>query len=90
MGGNLVSAVAKEKHIDPAFGRRLKAIREAAGLTQTQLGERVGMFGSVIARLELGQREPGWQTVLRLGEALGVGPEAFVEPPDQKPDSTDD
>jgi transcriptional regulator with XRE-family HTH domain len=74
--------VAKKKDIDPAFGRRLRAIRESASLTQADLGRKAGMLPHVVARLELGQREPGWQTVLKLAAALGVGPEAFVEPPD--------
>ena len=47
-------AVAKrrKKDIDPTFGRRLRALREAKGWTQAQLGEKVGMMFQNIARLE--------------------------------------
>jgi transcriptional regulator with XRE-family HTH domain len=67
----------KRKHIDPTFGLRLRALREAAELTQVQLGERADMHAHAIARLEAGRREPGWQTVLKLAEALACTPNDF-------------
>ena len=72
--------VAKKKDIDPAFGRQLRAIREAAGMTQAELGRKAGMLPHVVARLEAGQREPGWQTVLRLADALGAAVGEVREP----------
>lgn len=72
-----MAIVAKKKEIDPAFGRRLRELRDAAGLTQAQLGEQAGMLPHALARLERGEREPGWGTVLKLAEALGVSTEEF-------------
>lgn len=72
-------AVAKDKRQATAFGRRLKALREAAGLTQAALAEMAQMQSSVLARLERGEREPTWPTVLKLADALGVTPDAFTE-----------
>jgi transcriptional regulator with XRE-family HTH domain len=63
------------------FGVRLRTMREAAGLTQAQLGERAGMMRSVLARLELGMREPTWPTVLALSAALGCEPNDFWDGP---------
>jgi transcriptional regulator with XRE-family HTH domain len=71
-------AVAKKKQERTAFGRRLRALRESKGLSQTQLAERVEMPYQAIAKYERGAVEPGWPTVLRLAEALGVTPDAFL------------
>jgi transcriptional regulator with XRE-family HTH domain len=65
------------------FGGKLRALREAAGLTQAQLAERAGMHLHGITKLEQGDREPAWATVLLLARTLGVSCEAFAgdEPP---------
>ncbi|HJT79461.1 MAG TPA: helix-turn-helix transcriptional regulator, partial [Gemmataceae bacterium] len=60
------------------FGGQLKRLREAAGLTQGQLGERAGYHGFTVAKLEQGLQEPTWPTVLALAAALGVNCLAFV------------
>ena len=83
--------VAVAKKSEPtAFGRRLRELREQAGLTQSELGERAGkMMYQMLARYERGETEPTWPVVLRLAEALGVSTEAFreVTPPVlEKPD----
>jgi transcriptional regulator with XRE-family HTH domain len=68
------------------FGDRLKELREAAGLTQTQLAERAGLTKATVSRLEQGLRkEPSWQTVLALSRALGVECTAFNEEPAERP-----
>jgi transcriptional regulator with XRE-family HTH domain len=63
------------------FAGRLRELREAAGLTQEQLGERVGVKREAVARWEAGKREPGWSNVLALAEALGVDCTAFTQAP---------
>lgn len=73
-----MTEVAKRKDIDPTFGRRLRELREAVGVTLVELGRRAGMLPHAIGRLEYGQREPGWQTVQRLATALGVSVADFV------------
>jgi transcriptional regulator with XRE-family HTH domain len=62
------------------FARRLRELRESAGLTQTQLAQRTRMHRQGIAKLELGEREPGWHTVQLLASALGVDCREFVNP----------
>jgi transcriptional regulator with XRE-family HTH domain len=65
---------------DPlTFGRRLKALRERAGLTQKELAERAGLALSAVGHLEQGLRQPSWATVVALGKALGVRSTAFEE-----------
>jgi transcriptional regulator with XRE-family HTH domain len=68
------------------FGDRLKAIREAAAMSQEALARAAGVSTSAVAKLEQKRVEPTWSTLLALAKALGVGVEAFVaEPPPEKP-----
>ena len=60
------------------FAQRLKALREAAGLTQAQLAGRADLYPFSVAKLEQGVQEPTWPTVLALARALGVNCLAFV------------
>lgn len=53
------------------FGRELRVWRRRAGLTQTQLGLRVGYHHSVISKLESGLREPPMGLPGRLDALLG-------------------
>jgi transcriptional regulator with XRE-family HTH domain len=64
----------------PAFAVRLKALREARGLSQAELAEAAGLHLSVVFKIEQGVRDdPAWSTVQALAEALGVEVTAFVE-----------
>lgn len=74
----MVATVAKGKS-ETGFGARLKALREAKGLTQEALGKRAGMRYQVIAKLERGAHDPKWATVLKLAAALGVDTDEFKD-----------
>ena len=54
------------------IGARVRELRLAAGLTQAQLGARVGTSQSALARLEAGGVEPRLSTLEALGHALGA------------------
>lgn len=53
------------------FGHRLRALRRQAGLTQLQLGLRLGYHNSLISKLEKGLREPQSGVARRLDDLLG-------------------
>lgn len=54
----------------------LKDARLSAGLTQTQLADRVGVSQTTVYDLEVGRNQsPSYETVIRLAAALGVSPE---------------
>lgn len=55
------------------FGRQLRFHRRRAGLTQLQLGRRVGYHHTFISRLEGGLREPPFDLVCRLDTVLETG-----------------
>jgi excisionase family DNA binding protein len=58
--------------------KRLRALREAAGLSQLQLASASGLTHEAISRLETGMNAPHAATVIALAQALAVAPERFV------------
>ncbi len=64
----------KTRPAGAAFGARLRALREAAGLTQQALAEAAGLAEkNVVWQLESGRRRPTFDTACKLADALGVG-----------------
>ncbi|UXY33025.1 helix-turn-helix domain-containing protein [Streptomyces sp. HUAS TT20] len=63
----------------PAFGRRLRKLRMAQGLSQTGLAGD-GMSTGYLSRLESGARQPTERAVAYLAERLGLEPADFEEP----------
>jgi excisionase family DNA binding protein len=59
-------------------GRRLRALREAAALTQLQVAAASGLSHEAISRLETGHYAASGETVLQLAHALRVKPEQFI------------
>lgn len=65
------------------LGVRLKDVRTAAGLTQAELAERIGVSRKTINTVENGVFIPSTLLALKLAQALGVTVEALfylVEP----------
>ena len=63
------------------LGRKVRDLREAHGLSQRELAERMHTTQSVIARLEAGGSKPSISTLVRVAEALGVSVDVrFKEP----------
>lgn len=57
---------------DFRFGQLIRQAREAAGITQRALAQKVGLDVSYINRLESGDRRPRRGTLLKLASALGI------------------
>jgi transcriptional regulator with XRE-family HTH domain len=66
------------KKVSTGFAQRLKALREARGLTQIQLAEAAGLNLHGLTKLEQGVGEPHWPTVLALADALDCKPNDFI------------
>lgn len=62
-----------------AFGRRVRALRLAAGFSQEQLADRSGLHRTYVSSLERGLRNVGLDNIFRLAEALQVPPAALFE-----------
>jgi len=54
------------------FGQKVRAAREARGLTQEELGKMIGEKASVISRIEAGKMEPDIVLARKLEHALGL------------------
>ena len=57
-----------------AFGRRVRSLRVAHGLSQEELAERAGLHRTYVSSLERGQRNVGLDNVHALARALEVAP----------------
>lgn len=64
---------------DPALGAAVRKLRTERGLTIEALAIRAGVTISTISQLERAKSEPGWMTVRRVAEALGLSLAEFGE-----------
>jgi transcriptional regulator with XRE-family HTH domain len=60
-------------------GRNVKQLRIAAGLSQAELAERMGVDRAYVSGLELGQRNPTIVTLWHTAMALDVKLRSFFE-----------
>ena len=49
------------------FGKKLKELRKANNLTQSQLAERIGLAKSIISYYESGDRWPSYDVLIKIG-----------------------
>jgi transcriptional regulator with XRE-family HTH domain len=57
----------------------LRRYRDAAGLSQQQLADSVGIAKSYISSLELGYRAPHLNLLVKIAQALGVRPGELLD-----------
>ena len=62
------------------FPARLKRLRQAAGVGQAQLAERVGVSTEFVSRMERGKTLPSLVTLGKLCDALGCSPNELLLP----------
>lgn len=62
-----------------AFGKVLRRLRLARGLSQEQLGLDADLRRTYISILELGQQQPSLNTILKLAAALHHPPDELVK-----------
>lgn len=62
------------------IGRRIRFIREERGMTQTELGEAVGLNANRIQQYENGARNPKMDLCKKIADALEVEVSAFADP----------
>lgn len=67
-----------------AVGLRLVGYRSDHGLSQVQLAKKLGMKQPMVARLEAGEKNPTWETLIRLSERLGIEFVVNIIPPRRK------
>lgn len=60
------------------LGRRVRASRKAARLSQEKLGELAGLHRTYIGHLERGEVNPSLNNIVRVATALAVDPAELV------------
>ncbi len=76
------------KYVSSRFGKRLKIFRKQAGLTQTELGEKIGLTKRMVAYYETQGGTPSPSLVANMAKAcnvsgnilLGLETEATIKP----------
>lgn len=61
-----------------SIAARIRAFREAAGVTQAELGRRLGVGQSAVQKWEAGTRDLSVTDLERLADAIGLSPALFV------------
>ena len=69
-----------EHDVSDLVRRRLKALRNARGLSLDGLGERAGLSPSTISRVETGKRALGLDVLVALANALDISLDALLDP----------
>ena len=62
-----------------SLGKRIKAAREQAGLTQEDLADRLGMSTTHISVIERGVKPPKLDTFVRLANVLNVSADNLLQ-----------
>lgn len=62
---------------DLAVAALLKQLREERGITQETLAFDAGITASALSRIERGLNRPGWETIMKLVEVLGMSLREF-------------
>jgi transcriptional regulator with XRE-family HTH domain len=57
---------------DPALATTIRRLREERHLSREAVAHRAGISAGALARIELGQSSPGWNTVRHIAAALGM------------------
>lgn len=68
-------------------GQLVRRARQKAGLSQSELAQRLGTKQPVIARWETGRRSPDYDTVMRAIAACGFELEPLLSPSDPQTDA---
>ena len=55
------------------FGLAVRDVRRAAGITQQELGDKLGITNVAISQIETARHAPALARVVEIADALGVG-----------------
>ncbi len=74
---------------DPVLAAVVKQLREERDITQEDLAHDAGITVSSLSRIERGLNSPGWITVSKIVNALGVSLAELVEDIERTPPESD-
>lgn len=77
--GSISSPMMDAETLKKRFGRRVRSIRAARGLTQEGLAEKAGLSPEYVSQIERGEASPSFETVSSIASAFSVGPSALFD-----------
>jgi transcriptional regulator with XRE-family HTH domain len=69
------------------FGRKVRAVREAAHTSREEVAEKAEITSSYLGEVERGEKWPALEVLCAVAAALGVPPSTFLEFETQETDS---
>ena len=66
-----------------AFGERVRALRQAANLSQEELAEACGLHRTYVGAIERGERNISLLNIIALSRALRIKPSSLLEDVEQ-------
>jgi transcriptional regulator with XRE-family HTH domain len=72
-----LSILADMKNDTSGFGKKLRKLRESAGLSQVALAKKLRTTQRGVSKWEIGETLPGFESLVLLGKALKVHPGEF-------------
>lgn len=66
-----------------AFGARVRALRQAANLSQEELAEACGLHRTYVGAIERGERNISLLNIIALSRALRIKPSSLLEDVEQ-------
>ncbi|MFB6345361.1 MAG: helix-turn-helix domain-containing protein [bacterium] len=54
------------------FRKKLRSFREAAAMSQRELSEKCGYTRSYVGQIERGEKDPSFESMIRLADALNL------------------
>ncbi|MEM6439866.1 MAG: XRE family transcriptional regulator [Pseudomonadota bacterium] len=78
-------APRRERVLEAALGRELRALRRQQGLTVAELAAKSGLSGGMLSKIENGQASPSLTTLQTLAEALSAPITAFFRGLEETP-----
>jgi transcriptional regulator with XRE-family HTH domain len=61
------------------FGKRVRAVRKAARITQEKAAEAAHLNSKYLGEIERGEKRPSFEAIIALSKALDVSPATFFQ-----------
>ncbi|MEO1969492.1 MAG: helix-turn-helix transcriptional regulator [Sphingomonadaceae bacterium] len=61
------------------IGAHVRSLRKQRGLTQIELGQKIGLNPNLLGRIERGDQNPALLTLAKVADGLGVSLEELVK-----------
>lgn len=70
---------SKQSDFYKHFGKKVKAARKQAGLTQEETARKAGLDRAYLSQIETGKRNPSFYLACRLALALNLSLDSFLD-----------